>query len=281
MTMITFDDICFGISGFQCIHELPRLMGSLPKEVLKIYVDGRYALFDWPDDYSTDGSIEYMQKQPATYVVKFTGFQPDKRQKYLDLAGEFRKKFLIVIDTDEYVLSEYSDWDRFLKSLTRISNKYPDEQIFRMKVFLDKKWTRAWNVGVQRGRFRKYVRIHKNPGQQKYVGDCHYMWANKDYTDEMLITDTKNYGVYTAPHTIDYVRLGTDSELRNEQFLKAREKWAFHNIHEERRRLYNKIAIYKYKVPPNQSTVQDNVYWLYDKDGVPLRDKQGNPILSK
>jgi len=277
---LTFDDICFGISGFQCIHELPRLMGSLPKEVLKIYVDGRYALFDWPDDYSTDGSMEYMQKQPATYVVKFTGFQPDKRQKYLDLAGEFRKKFLIVIDTDEFIHKDYYDWDKFLKQLTKVSEKYPDEQIFRMKVFLDKKWTLAWNR-VRRGYFKKYVRIHKNPGQQKYVGDCHYMWANKDYTDEMLITQPKKYGVYAAPHTIDGVRLGTDSTLRNEQFLKSRDNWAFHNIHEERRRLYNKIAIHKYKVPPNQSTVQDNVYWLYDKDGVPLRDKNGNVILSK
>jgi len=279
--MVGFDDICFGISGFQCIHELPRLMGSLPEEVLKIYVDGRYALFDWPDDYSTDGSIEFMSNQPNTFVYRFTGFQPDKRQIYLEMAGYADKKFLIVIDTDEYIHKDYCDWDKFLKDLTRKSEKYPDEQIFKMKVFMDKKWTRAWNKHVRRGYFRKYVRIHKNPGQQKYVGASHFMWANKDYTDEMLITDPKKYGVYDAPHTIDGVRLGTDSALRSKQFLNAREKWAFNNIHEERRRLYNKIAIHKYKVPPNQSTVSENVYWTYDKDGVPLRDKNGNVILSK
>ena len=279
--MLTFDDICIGISGFQCIHELPRLMNSLPEEILKIYIDGRYALFDWPSDHSTDGSVAYMVNQPNTVVLEYTGFQPDKRQQYLDLAGVYNKKFLIVIDTDEYVLSEYSDWDKFLSELTRISEKYPDEQIFKMKVFMDKNWTRAWNRHVRRGYFRKYVRIHKNPGQQKYVGASHFMWANKDYTDEMLITQPKKYGVYAAPHYIDGVRLGTDSTLRSEAFLNSREKWAFNNIHEERRRLYNKIALIKYKVPPNQSTVADGVYWTYDKDGSPLRDDKGNVILSK
>lgn len=278
---ITFDDICFGISGFQCIHELPRLMDSLPKEILKIYIDGRYALFDWPYDYSIDGSLEYMYKQPNTYITTFTGFQPDKRQRYFDIAGEHNKKFLIVIDTDEYIHKDYCDWDKFLEDLTTKSEKYPDEQIFKMKIFMDKKWTRAWNKHVRRGYFRAYARIHKNPGQQKYVGASHFMWANKDYTDEMLINEPKKYGVYASPHTIDGVRLGTDSALRSKQFLKSREDWAFHNIHEERRRLYNKIAQIKYKVPPNQSTVQDNVYWTYDKDGVPLRDNKGNVILGK
>lgn len=279
--MVGLDDICFGISGFQCIHELPRLMDSLPPGIEKIYVDGRYALFDWPDDYSTDGSLEYMAKQPNTVIQKFTGFQPDKRQVYFDVAGTLGKKFLIVIDTDEYIHKDYCDWLGFLDNLTKISEKYPDEQIFKMKIFMDKKWTRAWNKHVRRGYFRAYARIHKDPGKQKYVGASHFMWANKDYTDEMLINEPKKYGVYASPHTIDGVRLGTDSALRSEQFLKSREDWAFHNIHEERRRLYNKIAQIKYKVPPNQSTVQDNVYWTYDKDGVPLRDKKGNVILGK
>jgi len=279
--MVDFDDICFGISGFQCIHELPRLMASLPKEVLKIYVDGRYALFDWPSDHSTDGTLAYMRDQPNTLIAVYSGFQPDKRQKYLDLAGFKNKKFLIVIDTDEYILEEYCDWDKFLKQLTRVSEKHPDEQIFNMKVFLDKNWTRAWNVGVKRNRFRKYVRIHKNPGQQKYVGECHYMWAPKHYTYDMMINDTNKYGVFAALHTIDGVRIGTDSTLRSEEFLKSRDKWAFNNIHEERRRIYNKIAIHKYKIPPNESTVSEGVYWLYDKDGVPLRDEKGNVIVSK
>lgn len=279
--MIKLDDICIGISGFECIHELPRLMNSLPPEILKIYVDGRYALFDWPSDYSTDGTLAYMKEQPNTIISIYSGFQPDKRQKYLDIAGLKGKKFLIVIDTDEYVHKDYCDWDKFLDELTRISEKHPDEQIFKMKIFMDKNWTRAWNRHVRRGYFRKYVRIHKNPGKQKYVGASHFMWANKDYTDEMLINNPKKYGVYAAPHCIDGVRLGTDSALRGELFLKAREKWAFNNIHEERRRLYNKIALIKYKVPPNQSTVSEGVYWTYDKDGVPLRDKNGNVIISK
>ncbi len=279
--MVVLDDLCFGISGFQCIHELPRLMDSLPPEILKIYVDGRYALFDWPDDYSVDGSLQYMMKQPNTKVYSYSGFQPDKRQMYFDAAGTLKKKFLIVIDTDEFIHKDYCDWDKFLDELTRVSEKYPDEQIFKMKIFMDKNWSRAWNRHVRRGYFRKYVRIHKNPGQQKYVGASHFMWANKDYTDEMLITNPKKYGVYAAPHTIDGVRFATDSSLRGEQFLKSRERWAFQNIHEERRRLYNKIAIHKYKVPPNQSTVAENEYWTYDKDGVPLRDEKGNVILSK
>jgi hypothetical protein len=279
--MITFDDICFGISGFQCIHELPRLMESLPKEVLKIYIDGRYALFDWPSDHSTDGSVEYMVKQPNTVILEYSGFQPDKRQQYLDLAGVYKKKFLIVIDTDEFIHKDYSDWPLFLENLTKISEKHPDEHIFKMKVFMDKKWTRAFNKHVRRGYFRNYVRIHKDPGRQKYVGASHFIWANKDYTDEMLMTDPVKYQVYLGRHTIDGVRMGTDSALRSKEFLKSRDRWAFHNIHEERRRLYNLIAIHRYKLPPNQSTVQDKVYWLYDKDGVPLRDKQGNAIVSK
>ncbi len=99
--MVELNDICFGISGFQCIHELPRLMNSLPEEIEKIYIDGRYALFDWPTDYSTDGSVQYMQEQPNTFVINYSGHQPDKRQRYLDRAGKHDKKFLIVIDTDE------------------------------------------------------------------------------------------------------------------------------------------------------------------------------------
>jgi len=231
-----------GYSFFDSAKEIPRALDPIYKHVWKIYgINGRYSLFKADHDYSNDGSKELVLSYPNAVVEDFCGHQHEKRQRYLDLAGEDGCEFLMVLDSDEYLHPDYQNWDMFYRNLERMSRKYYDMDCFTMRVFLSKAWEKAHNK-VMRGRFRKYVRIHRNPGMQRYALGTHYFFARKTDTEAELIRDEKPFLQPTIEHydkyLIDGIRLQTDSTMRNQNFLDARDGWAYDTIEDEEKYRY-------------------------------------------
>lgn len=226
------------ISFFDSEKELPRCLesGDLYKHVDEIIgLDGRYSFFETDHDYSNDKSKAIVESYPHSRVIQYSGAQDKKRQIGLDVAGELGCDFMIAIDSDEYIHPHWQNWDKFYKNLEYYSNKYPNEPVFTMKMFMDKSYSKAGNI-VRRNRFHQWIRIFKNPGNIKHCIGHHYIYCYKN-ADE-----TNPFNWFRSPlHLIDGVRMATDSTLRSPEFLKIRDKWAYDNHIDENKRMANNV----------------------------------------
>jgi len=279
--------ISIGFSYFNNVKEIPRALDPIYKHFDKIYaIDGRYINYEDPlgRNYSEDGSTELLKKYPNVVLEECKPmFQTDKRQRYLDLAGEDKMDFLIVWDSDDVIHPnpKYQNWNLFFKNIKRYSKKFPDYYIFKMKTWIPAGWRNAYNV-LTSNAWAPYIRIHKNPGGQRYCLYCHYYWCPRDASDEDLIMQRR--GMYISDHTIEGVRMTTDSVLRGEQQLDARDGWAWNNIYEEKRRQYilqsSLIAMDK-KTEPDWIGTKLDGYYRYDKEGRPttkICEENGTPV---
>jgi hypothetical protein len=104
-----------GLSYYNDLESMKRTIESLLDNVdYIICVDGRYSL-RVGEDYSTDGSTEYLESLGEKVIVKkFVGYEPDKRNVYMEEASRLHADALIGIDTDEYM---DGDWDKFKKDI--------------------------------------------------------------------------------------------------------------------------------------------------------------------
>jgi len=250
------------LSYFDSEAEIPRLAPLFKHFDYVIAVDGRYEGYDVDHDFSIDNSEDLLRKYPNVILDRYAGWQVLKRQRYLDIAGELKCDFLIVVDTDEYLHPNYTDFPLFWRNLAKYSRKYPDDRLFRIKLFIPKHWRKAHNK-CWSNRFKAVTRIHKDPGTMRYCGECHWMWCPKEMTDAQIVVE--QHEIFKSKRIIEGVRLMTDSQLRDETKLKIRDKWAWWQMHEERRRQYyvwceyNKVKHY----PTSQK-------WEYDKKGLPI-----------
>jgi len=97
----------------------------------------------------------------------------------------------------------------------------------------------------------------------RYCAECHWMWCPKDRTDAEIVVEQGE--IFQSKYVIDGIRLMTDSQLRDDAKLDTRDKWAWWQMHEERRRAYNIWAEYnRIKHPPQTQR------WNYDKEGKPI-----------
>ena len=139
-------------------------------------------------NYSTDDSYSVLKCRYGDKLTHdyFLGSQMEKRQRCLDIAGELGCDFAIVWDSDEYLHPDpvYQDWDKFFNQLE--NTKHWDDQIFNMLCWIpsEEKWSRQFNA-VPSHYWMKYARIHKNPGNQRYVLN-HYSFTTKDITDDQI-----------------------------------------------------------------------------------------------
>ena len=256
--------------------EIKRGLDPIYKHVDVIHaVDGRYINYEHPKDYSTSYAYEVLQEYPNVVIDKVKpSFQTEKRQRCLDMAGEDNMDYMIVWDTDDilYPTPECQRWDFFYKSLKRYSKRYPEYRLFKMKAWIpsSKIWRKAYNA-VGDNQWNPYIRIHKDPGTMRYCLWCHYWWAPKDASDEDLVLQKR--GMFISDHTIDGVRITTNSLLRGEKQLDTRDNWAWNNDCEEKRRIYifqNKLMYCEDKNRPDWMTTDFDGYWRYDKDGRPI-----------
>lgn len=210
-------------SFFNSVKEIPRLLDSLPKNIPKIMVDGRYVGFEWESDYSTDGIEDVLKNYDNIIYDRFCGEQIAKRNRCLEIAAKEGFDYVIVLDSDEYIHPKYKDWDLFNKMLDFYSTK-DDVYLIGMWAWISHLWQKNWNI-VDTHTWQQYVRIIKDPGLVKYH-NTHYTWVHNYNKDRLLRT----YGV------ADGVRFTFDSTLRSTEYKEEGSKWAMWNLHEENKR---------------------------------------------
>ena len=107
--------IVAGLIHYNDLPSMKRTIQSIYDHVdYIIAVDGKFSLREGVDDYSTDGSNEYLQTLKKVIIKKFTGYEQDKRNIYMEEATKLKADAILIIDTDEYI---EGDWDTFKESL--------------------------------------------------------------------------------------------------------------------------------------------------------------------
>lgn len=196
-------------------------------------------------DYSTDNSEHLLKTRYGDKITheKFLGSQMEKRQRCLDIAGELGCDFAIIIDSDDYLHPDYQDWNKFLKQLE--ATQYWDDQIFKMWAWIpdEATWSRQHNA-VPTNYWMKYNRVHKNPGNQRYVLN-HFTFTTKDITDKEIneweyknpvepgLSPLENPLILQSNIVLDGIRITTDRRFRTADQLAFGDGWAWQNLHEE------------------------------------------------
>lgn len=118
--------------GFIYYNDLESIKRSIPSFIdhfdYVIAVDGRFSM-RVGEDYSSDGSTEYLQQFDNVILKKFVGMEPEKRNIYLNEAKKLNIDALLMIDTDEYIVEEKDEggWDAYHKFIknTVINTEFP------------------------------------------------------------------------------------------------------------------------------------------------------------
>lgn len=111
--------LCVGLNTYQDFRGLERCVASVINHVDKIFViDGRYPSWGGNDlsEYSTDETPIFCNSlAPKVEYHKLFAEQTVKRTRYMELAKDY--KFLLVIDADDYIVKEKTDWELFRNEL--------------------------------------------------------------------------------------------------------------------------------------------------------------------
>ena len=214
-----------GFCFFNCAKEIPRSLGDIkdPKAICNnvdyiIGIEGRFQDLQYPVNHSTDGSIEEFLKYPNTILYKLMGTEIEKRNKYLEIAGNEKCDYLIVWDSDEYLFQD--DWDWFNADL----NKNSDKSLLCIWGLIKPEWKKlgeqvivpVWNP---------YPRVIKDPGNCEYAR-THWQVYRKD---------ARNY--MTSATILDGIRFTMDSNLKDPRYVEAKEKYMNWNYEQEQRRI--------------------------------------------
>jgi hypothetical protein len=243
--------ITLAVIGYKSEPEIPRCCDPFVGHVdSMIFGGGKFDFYEGTEDddwlHFARDRYEKQGIEVKTYVHE--GRQIDKRQKYLDIAGTINTDFLIVMDTDDYLMPEFTNWDRFYSNLVKISDLVPD------KIFMIWEWIPNDTLWPKQGNYfasdcwRRSARIHKDPASMRYCMDCHYMWSPKTVTDEELLEfqlkyrDADNPKQYVGRIPIEGLKITMDRTLRTDDQVKKGSYWAFMNQHAEQSRQYYKIA---------------------------------------
>lgn len=187
-----YDELVFGISWYNDSGIL-RTLDSLPREAKKIIIDGKYKFNPNPQELSDRNLRESVLNYNNVVLIDAPNLmEHDKRQLYLDT----KEKYLIIIDSDEYVIS--ADWDKFYDKIQEL-----DSGIHHVFFKTDNS-----------GGATTYPRLWVNPKEWKY-SKCHNIFKN-----EKLGLILKSG--FSDGETISEELLfcGMDDTLRNSEYLK-------------------------------------------------------------
>jgi len=212
--------VAAGIIGFNDKEGLRRTINSVYKGVdLIIYIDGKFPTFPYSSDLSDDGSRELILNGFAEKSILVDCPEPEynKRQKYLDLCEQYDIDVLLIIDTDEYIIDEFSDWSMFREECYQrmfIENK-ETQNIFNIKMLN--------RISVAGGHvldlWVSYPRIWFRPSDMHYARGRHYEFVGKD---GRVQTGSEGHD------TIYSIRAKHDIDLRTSKHQEGREayqKW--------------------------------------------------------
>jgi hypothetical protein len=243
--------VAIGYSYLDGEKEHPRSLKPWVDKVDHIIaINGRYWTPQSPEmlkskypRFSTDNSYQVLKEVCGDKLTHedFYGTQMEKRQRYLDIAGELGCDFLIVWDTDEMIY-EAPNWDRFDKQLTAIYDAWPDQQIFGMLAWIPsrKLWSPQYNE-VKPETWVPYQRVHKDPGKMYYCLN-HWTWALKEHSREEIykyifenpavkpIDSESNEYLIKSRTTLDAIKFTTNRLLRRPDQLTYGDQWAWQNM---------------------------------------------------
>ena len=118
--------ICFYEKSLETVK---RCIESIKDNVDYIFaIDGRFtdengkALFPDAEPLSPKYVRDYLLTIPNLILVSYPATEIQKRQRYLDMCKQFECDYLLIIDTDEFLLPE-SDWNQFIANLSKCNDE--------------------------------------------------------------------------------------------------------------------------------------------------------------
>lgn len=188
---MNFDDVSFGI----CWYNDPsifRCLDSLPKQALKIIVDGKFEYSNSKQELSDESLRKKVLEYENVILIDAPNIpEPEKRNKYLENND---KKYLIIIDSDDYI--QHAEWDRALEFIRKIEVGVHD-------IFIETD---------KQGGIGSYPRLWVYPKNYRYRL-CHNIWTD---TVRGIVYKSGNTGGLQVPGIL----IGTDDDLRSDNYLK-------------------------------------------------------------
>lgn len=198
-------NLCVALSFYNDLKSLQRSIPTYIEHVDKVYaIDGKYIGNPSLNDYSIDGSTEYLSQFPNVVLDKFVGNEYEKRNRYLKQECDY----LLIIDSDEYVVE--ADWELFKKNVKIMTSQSPNNRFFGIKyLYNSKDWTpypRLW-FKPYLIEYHKAHNIFKNleNGQlsrsssataQKYLIEGITLTGSDEFRSKEYLDNTSKYQYY-------------------------------------------------------------------------------------
>jgi hypothetical protein len=299
--------LAIGFSFYNSAKEIPRALDPWYDHVdYIIAIDGRYWTPQTPDmikkglsKYSGDKSEQVLKERYSDKLIyeKLFDTQMNKRQRYMDLAGENDVDFLITIDSDDLIYQS-PNWDRFHKQLNALYEAWPDQQVFDMMAWIpDRKSWQPQHNEVKPNSWVPYTRIHKNPADTYYCLN-HWSWAFKKHSREEIykyvfdnpainpLDPESNKYLLKSRMMVDAVKITTDRVLRTQDQLTFGDEWAWQNMHWEN--FYYLVEAFAHStggkfVYEQLKEQYPNIQYYFDEGGrlVPFHEEKGEYIIHK
>lgn len=210
-----------GLCFYNDLESLKRGMPTYAPFVDYVFaIDGRFEYFKG-DDYSSEETANYVRSYPNVIYERFIGMEHDKRQRYVDLAVKHQCDFILIIDSDEYILT--ADWDLFKENVVKVSKLYPGNNFFGIM----NKYTPD---GFKPEDYSPYPRLWARPQECEYW-KAHCIFRNKSYGNPVRSS--------SGGPIVEGLKMAAGDNMRTPEYLKA--------ISEYQRRMLD------YEIPIRQS----------------------------
>jgi hypothetical protein len=202
-----------GIIFFNDAKSLQRCLSSVTDGVDKIIaIDGKFRHYPGKEALSTDGSRELVQSfRKAVLIDCPNELEHRKRQTYCEVAGRYGCNFLLIIDSDEFVIAAGSSWQLFRNNL-RKTVIGRDKGRFPCYDVLEQAW--GSHGGDQ---FQRKPRVWYEPYDMHYIQGRQFIFRHKDPSRINTVWE----GSYGAD-LIEGIRLGHDHRLRSKSHMNGR-----------------------------------------------------------
>jgi len=212
--------IGIGLSFYQDFDSLNRMLQSLQQYPIDhiIAVDGKYKGHTAKQALSDDSVRDLFKSFQIPYSLYDDGAnlsQIDKRQIYFDKAQTLRLDIIIVMDSDEYIVHNKTNWTLFIDELEgHISmNKSTYIQGYTIPLCINhKRYAKVPDYTINS------ARVFHRPSELVYV-DNHFTIRNKK--------SGINMGYQTHATKLNNLFLATDHKLRDKDYMEQ------HDLYED------------------------------------------------
>lgn len=183
--------LAVGTIVFRDRVSLHRTLATCQPAHYVFVVDGRFDGYDYHTDLSDDGTRELCEQFENVVLIDCPADEVTKRNRYLQACREYGIDYLLIVDSDEYVIE--ADWWRFYQNLGKLTTT---ENILGI-------WCKN-----QDGHEGVFPRLWKNPGEMEYYR-CHNVF--KKISNGQLTRSTAE-----APY-VEGIKLAWDASLRTRE----------------------------------------------------------------